>query len=149
MIVNHYFKLTIDNLNNAFHMLAANGLTSLLIYVTSKIENPRDIEMLLNSQNQAGNTPLHWAIINNKVETAHKLLEMGTNPNLINEKGQTPLDVALMYQLEELIPVLSKQTKLKDTDLDDDENGEIKVVKEKVTSAKEFQEIFPAKQEKK
>ena len=130
-------------------MLAANGLTSLLTYVTSKIDNPRDIEMLLNSQNQAGNTPLHWAIINNKAETAHKLLDMGTNPNIINEKGQTPLDVALMYHLEDLVPILAKKTKLKDTDLDDDENGDIKVVKEKVTSTEEFKEIFPKKEAKK
>jgi ankyrin repeat protein len=126
-------------------MLAANGLTSLLTYVSSKIANKRDVEMLLNSQNQAGNTPLHWAIINNKIETAKVLLDMGTDANIINEKGQTPLDVALMYQLEDLIPILAKQTKLKDTDLDDDENGDIKVVKEKVTNAKEFQEIFPMK----
>lgn len=124
-------------------MLAANGLTSLLCYVHSKIEKKSDVEILLNSQNQAGNTPLHWAIINNKVDTAKLLLELGTNPNMINEKGETPLDTALMYNLTELIPILSKQTKLKDTELDDDDNGDIQVVREKVTSEKEFQGMMP------
>ena len=126
-------------------MLAANGLTDLISYVCSKIENKTDLQILLNAQNQAGNSPLHWAIINNKCETAQALLELEVNTNMINEKGQTPLDIALMYELKDLIPILSKKTKLKDTDLDDDENGEIQVVKEKVTSASEFKEMFPAK----
>lgn len=127
-------------------MLAANGLTSLLSHVHSKIPSQTDLQVLLDSQNHAGNTPLHWAIINNKVDTAKRLLEMGTNPNLINEKGETPLDVALVYDLTELVPILSKKTKLKDTELDDDEEGDIKVVREKVTPGQEGDAILPESQ---
>ena len=44
-------------------MLAANGLTDLIPYVCSKIENKTDLHVLLNSKNQAGNSPLHWACL--------------------------------------------------------------------------------------
>ena len=131
-------------------MLAANGLTSLIKFVESKVEKGHEFRLLLNAQNSSGNTPLHWAIINNKVESAQALLDLGTDANLINEKGETPLDIALMYELADLVPVLSKQTKIKDTELDDDDEGEIKVVKEKVTGKNECKDLFaaPVKQDK-
>ena len=72
-------------------MLAANGLTSLIKFVESKVEKGHEFRLLLNAQNSSGNTPLHWAIINNKGETAQALLDLGTDANLINEKGESLL----------------------------------------------------------
>lgn len=123
-------------------MLAANGLTELLRHVHSRLKDPRDADLLLSAQNLSGNTPLHWAIVNSHLETARVLLELGTDANLINEKGETPLDTALLYERDELVPLLSQKTLLKDTDLDDDAGG-IPVVRDKGASAQEFEGLLP------
>lgn len=111
-------------------MLAANGLEDLMKYVVGKVESKVDLLTLLNSRNHMGNTPLHWAIINKNQEMSMMLVELGTDPNSINEKAQTPLDIALIYGLSDLIPFLSKITKLKDTELNEQDDPNIKIVKE-------------------
>lgn len=40
------------------------------------------------------NTPLHFAVIQNNVAIAERLLEMNANPNLRNLRGNTPLHLA-------------------------------------------------------
>uniref|UniRef100_A0ABD2XIN3 Uncharacterized protein n=1 Tax=Trichogramma kaykai TaxID=54128 RepID=A0ABD2XIN3_9HYME len=42
-------------------------------------------------QNDEGNTPLHGAAINNKPKVVKLLLKNGSNPNLANKNGETPL----------------------------------------------------------
>ncbi|CAB0036532.1 unnamed protein product [Trichogramma brassicae] len=45
----------------------------------------------VNVQNDEGNTPLHGAAINNKPKVVKLLLKNGSDPNLINKNGETPL----------------------------------------------------------
>jgi len=44
-----------------------------------------------------GNTPLHVAVINHRVELVQQLLEGGTNRDQRNREGETPLELARLY----------------------------------------------------
>ena len=39
---------------------------------------------LLNTQNAAGNTPLHWAALNGHLPVVKGLINMGADPTVIN-----------------------------------------------------------------
>lgn len=49
---------------------------------------------IINSQNSHGNTALHYAAFNNDFETLNLLLEYGAWPNLENNGGKTPRQMA-------------------------------------------------------
>lgn len=53
----------------------------------------------INARNNAGNTPLHVAmtaaLATGKTETMQRLLNLGANSVIKNEKGHTPLDAAI------------------------------------------------------
>lgn len=42
---------------------------------------------ILNAQNKAGNTALHWAALNGHLESVKVLLEQGADPTIANQKG--------------------------------------------------------------
>ena len=47
----------------------------------------------INERNERGNTPLHWAAMNNpNPAIIIALLEAGANPNTPNKSGETPWD---------------------------------------------------------
>ncbi|CAL4129830.1 unnamed protein product, partial [Meganyctiphanes norvegica] len=48
----------------------------------------------LDRQTKEGNTPLHYCVIYNKTECMRLLLRVGANPNIENNNGKTPLDIA-------------------------------------------------------
>ncbi|XP_023314856.1 ankyrin-3-like [Trichogramma pretiosum] len=56
-----------------------------------KINNDKHQPLLINAQNYLGSTPLHCATECGFYETVKLLLRKGANPNLVNEKGWTPL----------------------------------------------------------
>uniref|UniRef100_A0ABD2VXR8 Ion transport domain-containing protein n=1 Tax=Trichogramma kaykai TaxID=54128 RepID=A0ABD2VXR8_9HYME len=47
----------------------------------------------VNAQDDAGGTPLHWALYHGHRRLAKLLLKEGANPNLVNDEGETPLFV--------------------------------------------------------
>jgi ankyrin repeat protein len=46
-----------------------------------------------NKQDSQGNTPLHLAVIFNRVQLAEILIRSGSNISITNDKGVTPLQV--------------------------------------------------------
>jgi len=46
---------------------------------------------LVDSQDRNGNTPLHYAVNSRSTEEIKRLLRMGANPNIQNNKGNTPM----------------------------------------------------------
>lgn len=120
--------------------MAANGHVKLMKHITTKIKNEEKLKTLLDSQNSMGHSPLHWAVLNNKQNSVDLLLELGANPNNINNKGMTPFDVAVEYNLEDLIKKLSRVTKLREDEINSEIDPDIKIVKEK--PGKEGQELL-------
>ncbi|KAK7003963.1 26S proteasome non-ATPase regulatory subunit 10, partial [Biomphalaria glabrata] len=46
---------------------------------------------MLNEVDDEGNGPLHYAVLDNKTEAVHELLQLGCCPNLLNNHSMTPL----------------------------------------------------------
>ena len=49
----------------------------------------------INSPDFDGDTPLHFAVMNNNLEAVEYLLENGANTNVKNKDGITPLHIAV------------------------------------------------------
>ncbi|KAH9494392.1 hypothetical protein Btru_021760 [Bulinus truncatus] len=61
---------------------------------------------LLNEVDDEGNGPLHYAVIDNQIETAQELLQLGCNPNLQNSYLMTPLHICATDGYVQLITSL-------------------------------------------
>eukprot|EP00094_Tigriopus_californicus_P003255 TCALIF_03130-PB protein Name:"Similar to Asap2 Arf-GAP with SH3 domain, ANK repeat and PH domain-containing protein 2 (Mus musculus)" AED:0.23 eAED:0.23 QI:0/0.83/0.71/1/0.66/0.71/7/921/476 len=48
----------------------------------------------LDKQTREGNTPLHYCVIQNQCESMRLLLRSGANPQVENNNGKTPIDIA-------------------------------------------------------
>ena len=60
----------------------------------------------INARDDVGNTPLHWACILGRIETARILLEHGAKVNVKNHYGKTPLHFASRYGRIEIAKTL-------------------------------------------
>lgn len=49
----------------------------------------------LNSCDEQGNVPLHWAVERNEAESCRALLDLGANPNILNNALLSPLHLAI------------------------------------------------------
>jgi ankyrin repeat protein len=49
----------------------------------------------VDQQDREGNTPLMYAVVNEKLDNVRLLLDQGANPNLANIRDETPLDYAI------------------------------------------------------
>ena len=76
-------------------MAAGNGHVEVMGKIKKQIEGDPKLEKLLNSLNEALNTPLHWATLNNQLGSISFLLECGACTELKNTENQTALDMAL------------------------------------------------------
>ena len=65
-----------------------NGKT--LHIVDFLVQNSRS----LDAQNKDGNTPLHYCVMQNKVECMRLLLRSKADPGIENKKGKFPQDIA-------------------------------------------------------
>lgn len=61
---------------------------------------------LVNARDRNGNTPLHEAAANGKVETLKLLIEAGADLNARDDTGMTPLHAAAMWDRRETIDAL-------------------------------------------
>jgi len=57
-------------------------------------------------QDAKGNRHLHDAARSNDARLIHQLIGDGEDPNIQNNEGQTPLDIALLHDNDEAIIVL-------------------------------------------
>ncbi|TFE01009.1 ankyrin repeat domain-containing protein [Jeotgalibacillus salarius] len=61
----------------------------------------------VNTQNEAGWTPLMFAADYGFTESAQVLMELGADPELQNDSGESALDIALKYDNKALIALLN------------------------------------------
>lgn len=64
----------------------------------------------IDTQNNVGDTPLHYAAHYENLEIVQLLLENGANANIKNYKGETPLDVARQQDNPAIIALLEMHT---------------------------------------
>lgn len=51
-------------------------------------------------------TALHWAANENSAGTARLLLDLGADPSVTNDSGDTPLDLAIRLDADDVAAVL-------------------------------------------
>ena len=111
------------------HIAAMNGYTEIIQIILS------DPLAQINTQDQSGNTPLHYAIQNKRDDATIMLLDAGADVRIKNNVGLSPADMmgepslqedALWYMDECLeIECLGELPLKKQEELDDDYIGNL------------------------
>jgi len=79
--------------SSALHKAAANGHADLVEILVNKGANC--------FPNQAGNSPLHWALQTRKAEASLKLLQFGQNVDVLEQNGQGKSAITLAYDFND------------------------------------------------
>uniref|UniRef100_A0A8C5HY13 Ion transport domain-containing protein n=1 Tax=Gouania willdenowi TaxID=441366 RepID=A0A8C5HY13_GOUWI len=82
------------------HHAARGGHISLIQFISSVVNSQE-----LNSCDEQGNVPLHWAVEKNRVESCKALLDLGADPNVLNTVLLSPLHMAINLQHNNLVAV--------------------------------------------
>uniref|UniRef100_A0A8C4D721 Transient receptor potential cation channel, subfamily A, member 1b n=1 Tax=Dicentrarchus labrax TaxID=13489 RepID=A0A8C4D721_DICLA len=82
------------------HHAAAGGYITLIQFITTVIDSQE-----LNSSDEQGNAPLHWAVERNQAESCRALLDLGANPNILNIALMSPLHLAVNHGHNNLVEV--------------------------------------------
>ena len=64
---------------------------------------------ILNTQNKAGNTALHWAALNGHLESVKVLLEEGSDPTITNQKRHDAVYEAELNDKKEVVEWVLKE----------------------------------------
>lgn len=64
---------------------------------------------ILNAQNKAGNTPLHWAALNGHLECVKVLLEEGSDPTICNQRGHDAVFEAELNDKKDIVEWVLKE----------------------------------------
>ncbi|XP_067434014.1 transient receptor potential cation channel subfamily A member 1b [Thunnus thynnus] len=83
------------------HHAAAGGHVTLIQSITTVIDSKE-----LNSCDEQGNVPLHWAVERNKAESCTALLDLGADPNVLNMALLSPLHLAVSHGHNNLVELL-------------------------------------------
>uniref|UniRef100_A0A8C5HXM9 Ion transport domain-containing protein n=1 Tax=Gouania willdenowi TaxID=441366 RepID=A0A8C5HXM9_GOUWI len=83
------------------HHAARGGHISLIQFISSVVNSQE-----LNSCDEQGNVPLHWAVEKNRVESCKALLDLGADPNVLNTVLLSPLHMAINLQHNNLVALL-------------------------------------------
>uniref|UniRef100_A0AAX7UH46 Ion transport domain-containing protein n=1 Tax=Astatotilapia calliptera TaxID=8154 RepID=A0AAX7UH46_ASTCA len=82
------------------HHAAAGGHITLIQFISTVTD-----AQVLNSCDEQGNVPLHWAVERNKAESCKALLDLGANPNILNTALLSPLHLAVSHGHSNLVGV--------------------------------------------
>uniref|UniRef100_A0ABD2WWV0 Uncharacterized protein n=1 Tax=Trichogramma kaykai TaxID=54128 RepID=A0ABD2WWV0_9HYME len=82
-----------------FKLDADGGLTKMFFEICSDRRQPVEID----SRDNEGNTPLYMALRYNRKKAVETLLRNGADPNLVNEKGETPLHFMSRTRAKEVV----------------------------------------------
>jgi uncharacterized protein len=83
---------------------------------------------IINAQNKAGNTPLHWAALNGHVENLLLLLRYGADPSILNAAGHDALFEAELNEKTKSVEVLLAEGKELESGLNaNGTNGETQI----------------------
>lgn len=58
--------------------------------------------------NIEGNTPLHWACLNGKIDAVRLLLEAGAVATALNSHDNTPMDEALLRNFDDIVALINQ-----------------------------------------
>uniref|UniRef100_A0AAQ6IBA6 Ion transport domain-containing protein n=1 Tax=Anabas testudineus TaxID=64144 RepID=A0AAQ6IBA6_ANATE len=94
------------------HHAAAGGHVTLIQFITNSVDSQE-----LNSCDEQGSVPLHWAVERNKPESCRALLDLGADPNILNMALLSPLHLAINLGHNNLVEIkrgarLCQQNKL-------------------------------------
>uniref|UniRef100_A0A8C1IMM2 Ion transport domain-containing protein n=1 Tax=Cyprinus carpio TaxID=7962 RepID=A0A8C1IMM2_CYPCA len=70
--------------------------------------NERATNVHLNVQDEQGRTPLHWAVEQNQQQSCVLLLELGADPNILNNAMMGPLHLAVTKRYNHLVESCDK-----------------------------------------
>jgi len=99
-----------NNLNTALHMACANGHTNIVKEILEYKVDGKQVANI-NAKNSEGNTPLHWAVLNQRKDITELLIQNNAQTDIKNKFGKTALEDALEAGQFELGEVLAKVTK--------------------------------------
>uniref|UniRef100_A0AAQ6I8U4 Ion transport domain-containing protein n=1 Tax=Anabas testudineus TaxID=64144 RepID=A0AAQ6I8U4_ANATE len=83
------------------HHAAAGGHVTLIQFITNSVDSQE-----LNSCDEQGSVPLHWAVERNKPESCRALLDLGADPNILNMALLSPLHLAINLGHNNLVELL-------------------------------------------
>ena len=88
------------------------AMNDTMLHFAAELGDTEDIDVLVASGavvkavGDIGNTPLHSAALMGKVAATKRLLELGADPTLKNEFGQSAMDVADIGERDKLVEIL-------------------------------------------
>ncbi|MFZ8865020.1 MAG: ankyrin repeat domain-containing protein [Rickettsiales bacterium] len=85
------------------HTTVKEGRTESVVELLSK---KQDLD--INAVDQDGNTPLHYAVMNNNLQIVDILLQATADPFIKNNKGEDPLSLADSTRNEEIVKLLNE-----------------------------------------
>jgi hypothetical protein len=94
-------------------ILTDKTTTALILSICKSLSvpSPQNPPMLaiLNAQNKAGNTALHWAALNGHLEAVKVLLEQGGDPTITNQRGHDAVYEAEINDKKEVVEWVLKE----------------------------------------
>ncbi|KAM4606588.1 transient receptor potential cation channel subfamily A member 1b [Polymixia lowei] len=83
------------------HHASGGGHVTLIQFITTFIDS-EDV----NSCDEQGSVPLHWAVMRNQAESCRVLLDLGADPNILNMALMSPLHLAISHGHNDLVKLL-------------------------------------------
>ncbi|XP_073439946.1 transient receptor potential cation channel subfamily A member 1 isoform X2 [Dendrobates tinctorius] len=85
----------------ALHCASKYGHLELMLMIINETS-----EEALNTLDDKGSTPLHWAVFKNQVDSVKVLLSRGANPNIVNYYRLSPLHLAIQMHYNNIVEAL-------------------------------------------